>query len=145
MRIKRLKPINKPEIIVRYMQEEKKEILWEIMNPILVLLTNGDYVTIPRGFVTDFASVPKIFWSVVSSIGKFNLAAIIHDYIYTEQPKAFAAISQMKYDRKFADDEFLAWMHYCSPDTRIRNYIMYYAVRIFGQKRWNYYAKNKSK
>ena len=40
-------------------------------------------ITVPKGFVTDFASVPKGLWSFgLSPHGKFSKAAIIHDYLY---------------------------------------------------------------
>ena len=38
-------------------------------------------ITVPKEFVTDFASVPKGLWSFgLSPHGKFSKAAIIHDY-----------------------------------------------------------------
>ena len=43
-------------------------------------------ITVPKGFVTDFASVPKELWSFGLSLhGKFSKAAIIHDYLYWTQ------------------------------------------------------------
>lgn len=121
--------IVKGDIIVRYMSEEKKETLWELREPISIILSNGQLLVIPKKFVTDFASVPKIFWSAISSIGHYNLASVIHDYFYTYKNKS----------RKFADKEFLNWMNFTTPKTKIRNYIMYICVRLFGYKR---YKKN---
>jgi Protein of unknown function (DUF1353) len=114
------------EIIVRYMAEQKKEILWELKQPIIIGLSNGAIIEIPVGFITDFASVPKILWSAISSIGKFNLASVVHDYFY----------STHIYSRCFSDKEFLRLMHMTSPNTKLRNRIMFYAVRLFGNKRW---------
>ena len=43
-------------------------------------------IFIPKGFVTDFASVPKGLWSTgFSPHGLFSRAAIIHDYLYWAQ------------------------------------------------------------
>jgi hypothetical protein len=43
-------------------------------------------ITVPKGFVTDFASGPKVLWSFgLSPHGKFSKAAIIHDYLYWTQ------------------------------------------------------------
>jgi len=114
------------DIIARYMQEEKKETLWEIREPICVQLSNGDVLVIPCGFVTDFASVPKFLWSLIAPIGHYNLASIIHDYFYTYKTK----------DRKFADKEFLRWMNFTSVNTRTRNRLMYWGVRIGGSRRY---------
>lgn len=43
-------------------------------------------VRVPVGFVTDFASIPRIFWSLLPPDGLYTFAAIIHDYLYWEQP-----------------------------------------------------------
>lgn len=43
-------------------------------------------VKVPVGFVTDFASIPRIFWSVLPPDDLYTYAAIIHDFLYWEQP-----------------------------------------------------------
>lgn len=40
---------------------------------------------IPAGFVTDLASIPRVFWSVLPRDGEYAYAAIIHDYLYWTQ------------------------------------------------------------
>jgi hypothetical protein len=46
----------------------------------------ADYVVVPRGFVTDFASIPQPLWSVgLSPHGQYSRAAIVHDYLYWTQ------------------------------------------------------------
>lgn len=45
----------------------------------------GTIITVPRGFTTDFASVPRIFWNILPPFGKYGNAAIIHDYCYDRQ------------------------------------------------------------
>ena len=42
-------------------------------------------VTVPKGFVTDLASIPPIFYSFLRPDGEYAYAAIIHDYLYWEQ------------------------------------------------------------
>lgn len=128
--------ILKGEIIVEYLQDEKKEQLWKLVEPIVVVLSNGNPLTAPSGFVTDFASVPKVFWSVIAPIGKYNLAAVIHDYFYTEHP-----YGDMPSNRKYADREFLRWLNFTTPKHTTRNKIMFFAVRLFGKKRWDIYSK----
>lgn len=125
--------IIKGDIIVEYLQEETKESLWELYHTISVCDSKGRLVTIEDGFVTDFASVPKFLWSFIAPIGKFNLASVIHDYYYTTHNCE---------SREFADNEFLKWMDYTNPKTKIRNRIMFYAVRLFGKKRWNTFGNS---
>src|SRR5215217_6020711 len=42
-------------------------------------------VTVPEGFVTDFASIPRVFWSALRPDGLYTYPAIVHDYLYWEQ------------------------------------------------------------
>lgn len=42
-------------------------------------------VTVPVGFVTDFASVPRTFWSLFRPDGLYTYPAIVHDYLYWTQ------------------------------------------------------------
>ena len=43
-------------------------------------------VRVPVGFVTDFASIPRAFWSLLPPDGLYTYPAIVHDYLYWEQP-----------------------------------------------------------
>lgn len=40
---------------------------------------------IPEGFISDGASVPRVFWSVFSPAGKLFEASLLHDYMYKEK------------------------------------------------------------
>lgn len=41
-------------------------------------------VGIAPGFVTDFASIPRILWAVLPpSDGDYDAAAVVHDWLYT--------------------------------------------------------------
>lgn len=42
---------------------------------------NEQYVTIPQGFLTDGASVPRMFWTFFPSWGKYGQAACVHDFL----------------------------------------------------------------
>lgn len=42
-------------------------------------------ITVPVGFVTDFASIPRAFWSLLRPDGDYAYAAVIHDYLYWTQ------------------------------------------------------------
>ena len=39
------------------------------------------YVNIPKGFNTDFGSIPQLFQSLVSPIGSPTKAYVLHDYL----------------------------------------------------------------
>ena len=52
-------------------------------------------IIVPKGFITDLASVPRFFWRLFPPGGVYNEAAIIHDYLY-----------DTNCDRRFADTMF---------------------------------------
>src|SRR5690348_11529740 len=41
-------------------------------------------VKVPIGFVTDFASIPRVFWTMLPKDGLYTYPAIIHDFLYWE-------------------------------------------------------------
>lgn len=103
--------------------------LWKIEFPIQVKLSNGSFIKVDQGFITDFASVPRFLHSIITPIGRHKLPAIIHDYLYTNHTMS----------RKDSDQEFLKWLMKKDPKRTIKNRLMFYAVRLFGAKRY----KNK--
>lgn len=38
-------------------------------------------IIVPKGFVTDFATVPRIFWSIFPPFGIYTKASVLHDYL----------------------------------------------------------------
>jgi hypothetical protein len=42
-------------------------------------------VSVPVGFVTDLASIPRVFWSLLRPDGEYTFPAIVHDYLYWVQ------------------------------------------------------------
>lgn len=40
-----------------------------------------EHFTVPSGFVTDFASTPRLFQCFAPSIGKWSQAAVLHDWM----------------------------------------------------------------
>ena len=47
-------------------------------------------VVVPKGFVTDLTSVPRIFWSLLPRDGDYVYAAVAHDYLYWTQERGRA-------------------------------------------------------
>ena len=45
----------------------------------------SDPFTVTAGFVTDLASIPRVFWSALPRDGEYAYAAILHDYLYWTQ------------------------------------------------------------
>lgn len=56
---------------------------WVLLEP-LTYEGRYDLFTVPAGFHTDFASVPRALRSVVSETGVHTRAAVLHDYLLTD-------------------------------------------------------------
>lgn len=49
----------------------------------IVYSIEGTRLLLPKFYITDLASIPKIFWSIVSPArSEFMSAAILHDFLY---------------------------------------------------------------
>ena len=101
-------------------------------NWVLETAIEWDEFTVPRGFVTDLASIPRFFWRVIPPFGLHSTPSIIHDYLYRRQPDGVS--------RKEADEVFLdAMQAYGVP--KLRRDVMYRTVRMFGGRPWRKNAK----
>jgi len=41
----------------------------------------GMIVIVPQGYVTDFATIPRLFWRILPPAGAYRFATVIHDYL----------------------------------------------------------------
>jgi hypothetical protein len=58
--------------------------LWTLLAPLRYRQRSlGRVITVPAGFVTDFASVPRILGVYDLEGGKCNKAAVVHDWLYS--------------------------------------------------------------
>jgi hypothetical protein len=103
---------------------------WMLQSPLVQEIgKNSPYIVIvPRGFVTDFASIPQplqILHASVS-IGRYGNAAVVHDYLYwrqdctREQSDHILAITMMEAGVSFLERQ-----------------LIYQSVRQFGQSAWD--------
>lgn len=89
-------------------------------------------VTVPAGFVTDLASIPRAFWSVLPKTGRYAYAAIVHDYLYWVQDVT-----------RSEADEILKTVMMDSDVHALTIQTIYHAVRLFGQSAWHENRKLK--
>lgn len=82
-------------------------------------------IIVPAGFVTDFASVPRAFWSGMSPHGQYSRAAVLHDYLYWTQTCT----------RAQADRLFLTMIKQ-SGVSRADQQAIYRSVRVAGDAGW---------
>ncbi len=101
-------------------------------------LDTGPRIRIPAGFITDFASSPRLFWPIVSPWGKWGKAAIVHDWLYQNRGLLYGhpepgAVTV--YRRDTADLIFLEAMKVLGV-APWRRTLMYLGVRAFGFLAW---------
>ncbi|MHA6786023.1 DUF1353 domain-containing protein [Pseudonocardia saturnea] len=68
--------LNGPRVLVRQATEED----WSLEEE-LVYQGRTERFVVPRGTLTDFASVPRVFAWLVPKYGLFTAAAVLHDHL----------------------------------------------------------------
>lgn len=96
--------------------------LWRLLGHYAYRSSLGT-VTVPAGFVTDLASIPRSLWSFFSFAGPWMGPAVIHDFLYTG--------ANVRFTRKQADQIFKEAMYNLGLDW-IRRETIYRAVRLGG-------------
>jgi len=107
---------------------------------------------IPKGFIFDGASIPRLFWNMLSPSGYLFLAGLFHDfpykygfvYIYSiidsldgGQPR----IIKTWLDQKEADQKFEAMADKICMGAKFFTAVAYKSLRAFGFITWNKYRK----
>ena len=96
--------------------------------------TKAGMITVPEGYITDLASVPRFCWIFIAPFDVAR-AAVIHDILYEKINVAFKAKKLHKISpyRRIADKVFLEGMKSAFPNQpNWKIYACYYAVRWFG-------------
>jgi hypothetical protein len=93
---------------------------------------SGNTIMVPLGFATDFASIPRLFWTILPKWGKYGNAAVVHDYLYFQQ----------ELPRKEADGIFREAMGVLNV-AAWQKFAIYHAVRWFGFLAWRLNQKKK--
>lgn len=92
----------------------------------------NEVIKVPAGFVTDFASIPRLFWSILPPTGtkknKYAKSAVLHDF-------CFDRTCQYGYSFNEANDIFLESMKAVGVSKIVR-YTLYYCVKWFGKSHY---------
>jgi len=118
---------------------------WKFEEDWILDLPDMDRVFIPKGFIFDGASIPKMLWPVISPTGTLFIPAIIHDFGYK-----YDAIWWLIGDsphiaryqgRKYFDRLFLLIADEINGMAAL-NKTAYIALRMFGFIAWDKHRKN---
>lgn len=111
---------------------------------------SDEVVTVPVGFVTDFASIPWGFRNLFSPMGRWSRPAIVHDFLYRTCGSGVleaynlamgwpwrGITRQADYSRAEADRIFREAMGVVDPKVPAwQREVMYRAVRLGGEPGW---------
>jgi len=108
---------------------------WELYEPLVIDLGEdgqNKIITIPKGFVTDFGSIP---WWVPNLIanpqGKGKRAYVMHDYLYRTQPFERSVCDMLLIDGMKADG--VNWFQRAT---------VYRGLRLGGWAVWDDYTRH---
>jgi hypothetical protein len=93
---------------------------WELMES-FTYTGKTDTFVVPKGFTTDFASVPRVFVWLLPRYGRWTQAAILHDYLWH-------LARQKQFSKSDADGIFNRAMRELGVPY-LRRWIMWAAVR----------------
>jgi len=88
---------------------------------------SDEVIKVSSDFVTNFASVPRILWWIISPIDSHAKAAAVHDYCYA---------THYSKNRKRCDEIFVEAMKVLDV-KKWKIFFMYWSVRLFARRAWN--------
>ncbi|AEH08021.1 MULTISPECIES: DUF1353 domain-containing protein [Protofrankia] len=115
-----------PFLSDRIAVEEIDDIRWRLLEP--VSYEGKEQVfTVPTGFTTDFASVPRFLTWLVPTYGRYTKAAILHDWLWKLTDAG-------DFDHADADGIF-RWAMRELDVAFLRRWLMWAAVRLAGVRK----------
>lgn len=100
---------------------------WVLLHSLIYRAEAGRRFTVPRGFITDLASIPRPLRGLLNQNGKSRRPAVLHDFLYCVQSMT----------RAQADALFLEALKAAKVNAAVR-YVMWAGVRAGG---WAYWSK----
>jgi hypothetical protein len=107
---------------------------WIVRQPLTYRIgISNATMTVPVGFVTDFASIPQALQSIIRQNGLYILPAVVHDYLYWKQTCT----------REQADQIFMLAMIE-NKVADVHRFPIHAAVRAAGSFAWDDNAKERA-
>ena len=109
--------------------------IFELLEPLIYETWEKEIITVPKGFISDGASIPKICWSIIGHpMGEYAPAAWIHDFLFVTQP-----VTRKEADRIFIEAMADLGVAFWKRKT------MHFFVRICGWGAWQKYKFSRNK
>ena len=124
--------LDKMEVVKLDIKSRQGLPLYRVMNTARYYSESLDKVfTIPKGFVTDFATIPKLLQWLFPSGGEYKWECVLHDVFYD--------VTSVDITREEADNVFKGAME-ASGIGWWKVWCLYNAVRVFGE---GYFSERK--
>ena len=107
--------------------------LWRVENSFTFVCGKEEdqySVTVPKGFLTDGASVPRVFWFLFPPFGRYMDAAVAHDYL-CEHCIVEKMGREISISRREADEIFFTIMSFHKVWLPSK-FILFGCVRLWG-------------
>ncbi|MEE8234214.1 MAG: DUF1353 domain-containing protein [Gammaproteobacteria bacterium] len=121
---------------------------WEVLEDWTCdFLGHGFRYIIPKGFIFDGASIPRLFWNILSPAGYLFMAGLVHDFVYKYRfLYTYSAIESLDgmerrvirefYTQKEADCKFEALADKICMGAHFFTKTAYITLRLFGSTAW---------
>src|SRR5262245_43933742 len=96
----------------------------------------GGVLTVPAGFPTDFASIPRGLWTILPPVGKYDAGAVCHDKLYRDGAFGGRSIARGVADRMLHEAMVVSGV------GRVQRYLIYAGLRIGGWVVWRRYRSH---
>lgn len=106
---------------------------YRLTNPLVYITINDQMFVVPRLFITDFATIPRIFLSIIDDDeARIRDAAVLHDFLYSAHSSPDQLVTRLRADQLLIESMLTLgapwWMRV----------MVYAAVRVAGRR---YYKK----
>ena len=111
--------------------------LWKVAKGFAFIDSKGVRTDIPAGFETDLASIPSVAQGIVSKVGYWSQAAVVHDLLYYRHRNGMdTTTTRLQADDTLLEGCKLKADEYSVSDMERRNWLIYGAVRVGGLSSW---------
>lgn len=104
---------------------------YQLGEDLIYLDENNELYLVPKGFKTDWATIPRFLWFITSPVDDARLSATLHDWNYSL--KGSTGISRKKSDELFKE----SLKYDIPPSPEWKRILMYLTLRLFGSIAWN--------
>lgn len=118
------------EIVINLTYKTGRQFL--LGQDIVITLSDGRVITLPKGFETDLSSIPGWAWSFFRPYDDGLIGDLVHDYLWSEQLTEIQHFGGTYAARKFADEERYRWRKALAPKSKFKNWFTHRLLRLVG-------------